>query len=355
MADEATEKTEQATPRKLQRAKERGQVPRSQELGSVVVLTGLIVSLAMAAPMLLQWLKHLIIDGLALNTEVFSSPKLFVRYANGKLIESMLYTSPVTGTLVLASILGTLAVGGYTLSTESLKLRWDSLNPAKNMQNAFSTKAIVKLVLSVAKMFLVSFITWLYLRNRIDTFTALRWAWTAQILTFIAKTIFGFCLRVALVLLIIAIADTVFQKWKFGQEMRMSHQDLKQEHKDIEGSPELKARMRKLRMEMVMQQLRDTVPKADVVLVNPTHYAVALQYDAKTMESPIVVAKGADLIAKTIRELARAHGIPIVRRPELARTLYSTVEPGRVIPQDLFMAVAEVLALIYRLRQKRKQ
>ncbi len=218
-----------------------------------------------------------------------------------------------------------------------------------------NSKAIVKLVLSLAKMGLIFLVAWLYLRSKTDEMTALRWAWTPQILATICQTIFGFTLRVTLVLLILAIIDAIYQKWKYTQDLRMSHQDIKQEHKDMEGSPETKGRLRKIRMDRVMQRLAESVPKADVVLVNPTHYAVAIQYEAGTMDSPVVVAKGTDDIAEKIREIARAHGVPIVRRPDLTRTLFSTVESGKTIPQELFMAVAEILALIYRLRQQRNK
>ena len=355
MADQAAEKTQQATPRKLERARSQGQVPRSQELGSVAVLLGLIVSLALSAPFLLRWFSSMIRECFSANNLLFSTPQAFVTFSNGYIIDSMVNTSPITGTMVLASVLGTLAVGGIVFSTDPLKFKWDSLNPIKNLEQAMNSKAVVKLLFSLAKMGLVFLVAWLYLRSKTGEMAALRWAWTPQILASICQAVFGFTLRVTLVLLILAIIDAIYQKWKHSQDMRMSHQDIKQEYKDTEGSPELKGRMRKIRMDLVMQQLTESVPKADVVLVNPTHYAVAIQYDADSMDSPVVVAKGTDNIAEKIREIARAHGVPIVRRPDLTRTLYSTVESGKTIPQELFMAVAEILALIYRLRQQRTQ
>ncbi len=355
MADQASEKTQQATPRKLERARSQGQVPRSQELGSVAVLFGMIVSLGLSAPSLLRWFSSMMRECFSANTLVFSTPGAFVDFSNGYILDSMVKTSPITATMMIASVLGALAVGGFAFSTEPLKLKWDSLNPVKNLEQAVNSKAAVKLVLSLAKMGLIFLVAWLYLRSKTEEMTALRWAWTPQILAAISQAVFGFTLRVTLVLFILAIIDAIYQKWKHGQDMRMSHQDIKQEHKDTEGAPEVKSRMRKIRMDMVMQQLSESVPKADVVLVNPTHYAVAIQYDADTMDSPVVVAKGTDDIAEKIREIARAHGVPIVRRPDLTRTLFSTVDSGKSIPQELFMAIAEILALIYRLRQQRNQ
>ena len=321
----------------------------------MVVLLGMIVSLALSAPLLLHWCSSMVRECFSANTLFFSTPQAFVDFSNRYIIDSMVKTSPITATMLIASVLGNLAVGGFAFSTESLKLKWDALNPIKNLEQAMNSKAVVKLILSLAKMGLIFLVAWLYLRSKTDEMAALRWAWKPQILATICQIMFGFTLRVTLVLLILAIIDVIYQKWKYTQDLRMSHQDIKQEHKDTEGSPEVKSRLRKIRMDRAMQQLNESVPKADVVLVNPTHYAVAIQYDAGTMESPVVVAKGADDIAEKIREIAHAHGVPIIRRPELTRTLFSTVDSGKSIPQELFKAIAEILALIYRLRQQRRQ
>lgn len=355
MPDQAAERSEQPTPRKLQRAKDRGQVPRSQELGSVITLAALLITLALLASYLSGWIAELIKDGLRASPDPFVSVRAFSTFLNGKLLDAIIVSSPITGALTVASIAGSIAVGGYTFSTESINLKWDSLNPAKNLGNLFSSRSVVKLVISVAKLILVSLIVWFYLKDKLETLALLRWAWSAQILAGIAKLVFGVSIRICAVLLAIALVDIFYQKWKFTQDMRMSHQEVRQEHKDIEGSPELKGRIRQLQMQIATRKLADTVPQANVVLVNPTHYAVAIRYDNETMEAPAVVAKGADVMAEKIREIARAHGIPIVRRPELTRTLFATVEPGQTIPQELYMAIAEVLAMLHRLRQQRKK
>ena len=159
--------------------------------------------------------------------------------------------------------------------------------------------------------------------------------------------------RVGIALLFIGVADAFYQKWKYLQDLKMTRQEVKRERRDIEGSPEVKSRIRRLQVEMTKKRMLQEVPKANVVLVNPTHVAVALRYDAKTMEAPVLVAKGADNVAEKIREIARAYGVPVVRKPELARTIYSTVKLNALIPQTLYMAVAEVLAMIHRLRKKK--
>ena len=165
--------------------------------------------------------------------------------------------------------------------------------------------------------------------------------------------ILGLMIRVCLALLVIGIGDVLFQKWKYTKDLKMTKQEVKEERKQTEGAPEVKSRIRRIQIEMAMKRMLQEVPKANVVLVNPTHVAVALRYEAKTMEAPVLVAKGADHLSEKIREIARAYGVPILRRPELARTIYATVEPGSTIPETLYVAVAEVLAMIYRLRQKK--
>jgi len=355
MPDQAAEKTEQPTPRRLQRSKERGQVPRSQELGSVISIAALVVTVALLSSHLTDWFASLIKDGLCAPTDPFVSVRAFSTFMNGELIEAMIVISPIIGALIVASITGSIAVGGYTFSTESLNLKWDSLNPAKNMGNLLSSRSIVKLIISIAKLIFVSLIVWFYLKDKLETLALLRWAWSAQILAEIAKMVLGVTIRICVALLVIALADVFYQKWKFIKDLRMSHQEIRQEHKDVEGSPEQKGHIRQMQVQIATRQLQKTVPEANVVLVNPTHYAVAIQYDNQTMDAPVVVAKGADHVADKIREIARAHGVPIVRRPELTRTLFATVEPGHAIPQDLYMAIAEVLAMLHRLRQQRKK
>jgi len=203
------------------------------------------------------------------------------------------------------------------------------------------------------KLFFVSLIVWFYLRSRLNTLAGLRWVWSAQMLDVIARIALGLLIRICVALLVIAVADAFYQKWKYTQELKMTRQEVKQERKETEGSPEVKGRIRRMQIERATRRMMEDVPKASVVLVNPTHVAVALRYDAKTTDAPVVVAKGADHMAEKIREIARAYGVPIIRRPELARTIYASVKPGNPIPENLYVAVAEVLAMIYRLRRRK--
>ena len=355
MAQEAGEKTFQPTARKLQRAREKGQVPRSQELGYVVSLGALVLTTALLAQYLMGWCIRLMHDGLSGQPEVFEGNEVFLAFMGRMAVGSLGLAGPLFLALFVAGIVGTIAVGGYTFSPEALQLRWDQINPAENIKNLFNTRALVSLVLSIAKLLFLSMVAWLYLRNQLDALASLRWAWSEEILATTGRIMLGLCLRIGVALLVIALADILYQRWKYTHDMMMTTEEVKQEHRDTEGAPEIKARVRRIRIQMVMQRVRKDVPKADVVLVNPTHVAVALKYDTASMEAPTVVAKGADLMAERIREIARAYGVPIIRRPELARTLYASVGVGQTIPQDLYAAVAEILAVIYRLRQKRRR
>ena len=349
----AAERTEQPTQRKLQRARQRGHLPQSQELMAVVSLVVLLAAVGPSAPHLLRWFEAQVEHGVSCENAIFADTGTFLDFVGRKTAEVVLVICPILGALFVGSIIAGLAVSGASFSPEALSLKFNQLNPIEGMSRLVNVRSVVKLLASILKLFFVSLIVWLYLESRLDTLAALRWVGSAELLAVIAKTILGLLIRVCLALLIIGLADALYQKWKYTQELKMTRQELKQDQRDTEGSPELKGRIRRSQLEMTMKRMLQEVPKASVVLVNPTHVAVALRYDAKTMDAPIMVAKGADHLAEKIREIARAYGVPVIQRPELARTIYSTVKPGDPIPDVLYVAVAEVLAMIYRLRRRK--
>lgn len=349
----AAEKTEQPTPRKLRKAREKGQVPQSQELPAVVSIVVLVAVLALSAPGLLQWFMVQLKQGVSGEIGVFADSDTFMSFVNSKITSSMLVMCPILAALCAGSVLSCVAVSGLNFAPQSLSLKFSAIDPVKGFEKLFNVKSVVKLAVSIAKLIFVSIIVWFYLRSKIDALAAMRWAWSGQIIAAIAKMILGMLVRVCAALLIIAAIDVVFQKWKFTQDLKMTKQEVKRERKDTDGSPEVKSHIRRIQIEMARKRMLQEVPKADVVLVNPTHVAVALRYDAKSMEAPVMVAKGADHLAEKIREIANAYGVPVIRKPELARTIYSTVQPGDTIPEKLYVAIAEVLAMIYRLRHRK--
>ncbi len=347
------EKTHYPTFRKLQKAREKGQLPQSQELTSVVTLLVLIAMVALLGPSLTQWFIVQIMHGMSCENIVFSNTESFIAFINGKTADLIFVILPVLAALFVGAIMAGVAVGGLNFAPGAIELKFDRLNPVAGFGKLLNARSIVKLLISILKLLCVSLVVWFYIQSKLEVFAALRWTWSTQMLAVTAKLILGFLIRVGIVLLLIGIADAFYQKWKYIQDLKMTHQEAKKDRKDTEGSPELKGRIRRIQIEMASRRMLREVPKASVVLVNPTHVAVALRYESKEMESPMMVAKGADHLAERIREIARAYGVPIVRRPELARTIYSTVKPGDVIPQTLYAAVAEVLAMIYRLRHRK--
>ncbi len=354
MADKpAAEKTEQPTPKKLSKAKEKGQSPQSQELMSFVSILVLVTMTALMAPSLMRWFTVLIKQAMACDNAVFADSKAFINFINMKIVDLILVVCPIFAALSVGSVLAGVAVSGLNFSPKAVRLKFNSINPASGLAKLVNTHSIVRLLTSILKLFFVSIIVWLYLQSKIDTLATLRWAWSVQILAVIAKIILGLMIRVCIALLVIALADVFYQKWQYTKDLKMTKQEVKEERKQTEGSPEVKSRIRRIQFEMAARRMLQEVPKANVVLVNPTHVAVALRYEAKTMEAPVMVAKGADHLAEKIKEIARAYGVPIVRKPELARTIYSTLEPGSAIPDTLYVAVAEVLAMIYRLRYRK--
>lgn len=350
----AAERTEQPTARRLNKARETGQVPQSQELAAAITLIVLLLTLALLAPSLFRWCRLEVEAGLTARNGAFTDTQTFVKFFNDGIIDATLVSMPVLAALMAAGVLGSVVVSGWSFSPGGLQLRWNAINPAAVIGNAMNPRSLVRLLASIAKLFFVSLIVWLYLRDKLEAMAALRWAWSMQIMAEIARIIFGLCLRVGLAVLLIGLADALYQKWQYIQELKMTRQEVKQERKDLEGSPEIKARIRRIQVEMSLRRLRQEVPKASVILVNPTHVAVALRYEPRTMDAPILLAKGADHIAERIISIARAYGVPIVRRPEVARAIYATVKPGRPIPEALYVAVAEVLAMLLRLRQKKR-
>ena len=349
----AAEKTEEPTPRRLEKAREEGQVVQSQELPAVAAIVVLTLVLTLTGSSLLKWFMGLVERGMSSNPDVFSGNESFSRYFNHTLGDAVIVMLPLLVSLFIAGIVSSVVVSGLNFSPKALMPKLDQINPIKGFGRLFDLKAFVKLAVSIAKILVVSIVAWFYIQGKTEELISLRWAWSLQLLIMISKLILGMLIRICVVLVIIAAVEVFFQKWKYNQDMKMTKQEVKQERKDTDGSPELKGRIRRVQMEMSQNRMLQEIPKADVVIVNPTHVAVVLKYDPATMNAPVMVAKGADHIAEKIREIARAYGVPIVRKPELARTIFSTVKEGHPVPSALYTAVAEILAMVYRLRRNR--
>jgi flagellar biosynthetic protein FlhB len=354
MPDSTAEKTEQPTSRRLRKAKEVGNLPMSTELLSAVTLITLIGTTALTGPKCVQWFMVQIKQGMSCQNANIASPQAYLAFINEKIIGALVVMMPFFIARLIAGIATNIAVaGGYNFSIKSLEWKLSKINPVKGFKKLFSTTSLVRLIFSIVKIIFVATIVVFYLRDKIESLATMQWAWSIDILTVISKLILGAVIRLCIGLLIVGIIDMIYQKYKYIQKLKMTKQEVKDERKNQEGPPEAKRRIRQKQFEISMRRMLQDVPDANVVLVNPTHVAVALKYDPDNMPAPIVVAKGADHVCEKIKDIARAYGVPIIRRPELARNLFATVDLGHVIPLNLFTAVAEVMALIYRLKHAR--
>jgi flagellar biosynthesis protein FlhB len=350
----AAERTEQPTSKRLGETRSKGNVPQIGEIVSVITLIGLISAIAASSGKLAGWAKALTVEGMSCRTDAFSSAGAFTNFLNTRIIDAIIISTPIFATMILCVVFTNLALIGPNYASAAVRMKFNFINPSAGMARLMNTRSLVTLLVSICKMVILFIIVWVYLSDKLDTLMQLRWAWSGQIMLTMGNIILGVCIRIFLALLVLAIGDTFYQKWQYTEDLKMTKQEVKQENRDIDGNPEVKIKIRRLQMQMSMKRMLQEVPKAKVVLVNPTHFAVAIKYDSATMDSPMVVAKGADQMAEKIMEVARAYGVPIVRRPELARTIFATVKIDDPIPQNLYVAVAEIMAMLHRLRKRRR-
>lgn len=352
MADQSSdqEKTEEATPRRLEKAREEGQVARSRELTTFMLLLGGVVGMWSMGAMLY--------DQLGL---VMEQAFLFERrqaFETGPMLSNVLDLGtrtlltmlPLFLLLTVVALVAPALLGGWLISAKSLKPQLSKLNPLKGLKRMFGTQALVELFKAVAKSTLIGGVGMAYLYFNRGEYLSLMDQPTTQALARALTMAAQACGLMVLTLLVVILIDVPYQLWSHAKKLRMSKEEVKREHKESEGDPHVKARIRSQQQAMARSRMMSKVPEADVIITNPTHYAVALQYDETSMGAPRVVAKGVDLVAARIRELGEEAGVPLLQAPPLARALYHHVDLEREIPLDLYTAVAEVLAWAFRLK-----
>lgn len=348
-ADDAGEKTEQPTPRRRQEAREQGQVPRSQDLtASIALLVGLVL-LNLFGPGILDRMLTLVNDVGDLSDISAASLAVWVRRA-AYLTASILL--PFLALLFFLTIAGALAQTGPVIAWKKLQPRLENISPLKGLKRIFSTDSIARALLGSLKMFLVGLVAYYSIVQQIQPLLGAATIEPIGVLHMASQLVFSLSLRMALILLILGLIDYFYQRWKLEKSLRMSKQEIKDELKRMEGDPLLKTRRRQTQMKIAMQRIGVDVPKADVVVTNPTEFAVALCYDEATMTAPRVIAKGVDFLALRIRQVAQQHHVPLVQRPPLARALYASVEVGEQVPPAYYRAVAELLAYVYQISGK---
>lgn len=347
--DDAGERSEQPTPRRRQEALEQGRIARSHDLTAAVgLLAGLV---------LLNWLGPAILDQLLLLTrdigrDVDVSTASVLVWLRRTAHAVGLVLLPFLALLVALAIAGGAAQTGLHLTWTKLQPKLEHISPAQGLRRIFSKDSVARLAQGLLKMGCVAAIGYYTIAGDWALLCAAGELPVVGILHLSTTLVFKLALRMALVLLILGIADYLFQRWQLEQSLKMTKQEVKEELKRMEGDPLIKQRQREIQRKIAMQRLALDVPKADVVVTNPTHYSVALRYDQASMNAPKLVAKGKDFLALHIRQLARQHGVPIVERPPLARALYAAVDVGQEVPPAYYRAVAEVLAFVYRLSRR---
>ncbi len=354
MADKpASERTEQPTPERIRKAREEGKVPQSKEVPSAMMIAALLGCLALAGGGVYDWAAGELSAGLGRAGPAVLDVDSFRALMGEKLLALLTVLAPFLAVGACTSVLSSLLVGGWAFSPKALKFDPARINPIKGLKNLFSLRSVVNLLVSVSKLAVILLVSWQFLASKLPEMLALQWASPTGALQSVAGLLAGLVFRIAAALAAIAGIDWLYQWWQYRKQLRMTRQEVKEERKQHELSPEVRGRMRSMQMAAARSRMLRDVPQADVVVTNPTHYAVALRYDGAAMDAPQVLAKGADVLCSRIKEIAREHEIPIVERPQLARALYAACEPGDAIPEAMFVAVAEVLAMIYRLRRRR--
>lgn len=348
------ERTEDATPRRLQQAREKGQIARSKELASVSVLIVGALSLMMFGEKLAKGLFTIMGRFFTLSREeIFDSGKLF-DIVSGALVHLILPLVLILITLFIAALVGTAGVGGVNFSIEAAMPKPSKMNPLSGLKRMVGLQSWVELIKSILKVALVAGVAF-YLINvsKVDLFQLSLDVFPQNIFHAL-EILLNFILLISCSLLVVVAIDIPFQIWQHADQLKMTKQEVKDEYKETEGKPEVKGRIRMLQREAAQRRMMADVPTADVIVTNPEHFSVALRYDSLTDKAPVVVAKGVDHMALKIREVAREHDIYVIPAPPLARALYHSTELEQQIPDGLFTAVAQVLAYVFQLKQFRK-
>lgn len=350
----AGEKTEKATPKKRQDERKKGQVAKSQELAGAVVLLASFLCLMVFGGYIKERLVALFTDVFyhRLTTDVTSENvmTMFGEYA----VQILLLLAPIFLVVIVMGVVSNYIQVGFLLTGEPLKMKFNKLDPIQGFKKIFSMRSLVEFLKSVLKIIIIGYLVYSTLWGERSQISKLSQIPVEEVFHYTAKLTMNLGLKIGIALFVLSVFDYIYQRYEYEKGMRMSKQDIKDEYKKMEGDPLIKGKIRERQRRMALQRMMQEVPKADVIITNPTHFAVALKYDGSQMEAPQVVAKGQDFVALRIKEIAKEHGVVTIENKPLARALFQRAEIGDSIPGDLFQAVAEVLAYVYKLQGKVK-
>ncbi len=352
--DSGQERTEDATPRRKQQAREKGQVARSRELNTMLMMLVSGAALMVLGPALISSLMTLFREHLHMSRADIFDPAAMMRLFESAMLDALWGLTPFFIVVVAAAVAGPLAMGGISFSTKAIAFKWDKLDPIKGIGRLFAWRGLVELLKALAKFVVIGSIAVTFLYHQLDEYLGLGYEPLKPALGHTMHLLLYGFMVIASTLILLAAVDVPFQLWDHNKQLKMTFQEIKDENKETEGNPDVRGRVRRVQKEMAQRRMMAEVPNADVVVTNPQHYAVALKYDPETMPAPVVLAKGMDLMAMQIRSIAREHDVMILEAPPLARALHHTTEIDAEIPSGLYLAVAQVLAYVFQLKRAGK-
>ncbi len=352
--DSSQEKTEEPTSRRLDKAREEGQAPRSRELTTSAILLAGTIGLYVFGPFMIKQMGDITRYNFQLERETIMDTNLMVTQLAVSFYDGILLLIPLFVVLLIAAIVGPIALGGWLFSTKAMAPKASRMDPIAGIKRMFSVKALVELAKALAKVLVVLTLAVFLLQAMEPEMLALATQDVDRGMVNSLQISAIAAIALSAATLLIAAVDIPFQLWEHSRKLKMSRQDIKDEMKDTEGKPEVKGRIRQLQREMANKRMMSAVPDADVIITNPTHYSVALRYDPESMGTPILLAKGVDVMALKIREIGKLHKVEIIESPALARSVYHTTDVDQEIPAGLYLAVAKVLAYVFQLRNYRR-
>jgi len=348
--DSDMEKTEAASSKRLEQAREEGDVPRSRELATCSLLMAAGLGLWVSSDSLVGALSHVLTSSLHFERSAAYDLSFLQQQQYHHVVDMLLALSPLAGILMLVAMFSPVPIGGWLFSSNALIPNFARMNPIAGLSNMVSVRSLVELFKAIAKALVVGLVAWKVIQYQLPAIIGLITEPVKEGSAHVGHLVMICFISITSGLVLIAAIDVPYQLWSYANKMKMTRQELIQESKESNGNPQIKGKMKAMRREMARRRMMTQVPTADVIVTNPTHYAVALKYVEGRMSAPIVVAKGADLVAAKIRELGAQHGIPVLESPPLARALFTHAELEQQIPQALYIAVAEILAYVFQLR-----
>lgn len=353
--DSSQEKSEEPTGRRIEKAREEGQVARSKELNTAFLLIMGTSGLLIFGSQIGLSLINIMSTSFSFTREAAMDQKQMALYLFNAALDAAQTILPFMILLFFAAVIGSVSLGGWLLSAKALVPKFSRLDPIKGIGRMFSLKSLVELLKAIAKITLVMVLAVLIIRAKMPELLGLGHESVIPAMAHASQILGWSFFLISCTMIIIAMVDVPFQMYDHIKQLKMTKQEVKDEYKDTEGKPEVKQRIRQLQMEMAQRRMMQDVPEADVVITNPTHYSVALRYNPEKDAAPILLAKGHDHMALKIREIAKAHGIEMVAAPPLARAVYQHAEIGQEIPSGLYLAVAQVLAYVFQLKQFKRR